>query len=188
MSKPAEQLIRRHRLTVADYHRMGEAGILTEDQRVELIEGEIVDMSPMGSRHAGIVKLLNRILAQAVGDLAIVSIQDPVRLSDFSEPEPDIALLRPRPDFYVKSHPGPRDVLLLIEVADASVRYDRDVKLPLYARHGIAEVWLVDLEGGKITLHTQPEGERYLQSGTPADMTRVAIAELGVNLDLSGLL
>jgi Uma2 family endonuclease len=125
---------------------MAEAGIFTEDDRVELIEGEVVAMSPIGPRHAACVRKLARLIRDRVSSTAaIVDVQDPIRLSEHSEPLPDISILRPRDDFYADGHPGPEDVLVLLEVADASVMYDRNTKLPLYARAGIAEVWLVDL-------------------------------------------
>jgi Uma2 family endonuclease len=141
------QLARRL-FTVAEYHKMAEAGILSEDDRVELLEGEIVAMSPIGSRHAGLVNRLNRLFSQRAGDQVVVSVQNPVRLGGYSEPQPDLALLRPRADFYTSSHPGPEDVLLAVEVAETSAAVDREVKVPLYARFGVPEVWLVDLAGG----------------------------------------
>jgi Uma2 family endonuclease len=150
-----------YRFTVEDYHRMGEAGILGTDDRVELIEGQIVEMPPIGSPHGGTVNALIHLFSKTVGDRAIVAAQNPVRLSDISEPEPDFMLLRPRPDFYRGSHPTPADVLLLIEVADTSVEFDRSVKLPLYARTGIPEYWLVDLERGVLDVHRSPAGDRY---------------------------
>ncbi len=127
MTGTTEEPIRRHRFNVADYHRMGEAGILNEDDRVELIDGEIIEMTPIGSPHGGRVKQLNYLLTRAVGEEAIIAAQDPVILGDRSEPEPDLALLRPRADFYKESHPQPDDVLLLIEVADTSLEKDCQV-------------------------------------------------------------
>ena len=154
------QLVRRF-FTVEQYYRMAEAGILSADDRVELIEGEIVEMTPIGSRHAACVKRLIRLLDRAVGDHAVVSAQDPVRLSERSEPQPDLALLRPRADFYAQAHPGPQDILLVVEVAETSASYDREVKLPLYARAGIPEVWLIDLEGRGIEIFRQPGSQGY---------------------------
>lgn len=134
----AVQLLKRL-FTVAEYHRMAEAGILGEDDRVELIEGEIVGMTPISSRHAGQVNRLVRLFTQRLGGRAILSVQNPIRLGEHSEPQPDVALLRPRPDFYATAHPGSEDVLLVIEVADlsacdaqagTSAAYDREVKPP----------------------------------------------------------
>ncbi|GIW50689.1 MAG: hypothetical protein KatS3mg081_0044 [Gemmatimonadales bacterium] len=151
----AVQLMKR-RFTVAEYHKMAEAGILGEDDRVELLEGELVAMAPIGSRHATCVRRLNYLLSRGVGERAIVDVQNPIRLSEYSEPQPDLALLKPRPDFYAAAHPGPEDVLLVVEVAETSADYDREVKIPLYARAGIPEVWLVDLAGAQIETFRQP--------------------------------
>src|ERR1700677_2166033 len=125
----------RHRLNVDDYHRMAEAGILGEDDRVELIDGELIDMAPIGQDHIATVNGLAHAVFLACGDQAIVSVQTPARRDGFSDPQPDVTLFRPRADNYrTGERPGPADVLLLVEVADSSLRYDRTVKLPLYAR------------------------------------------------------
>jgi len=188
VSSIARDLLRRHRLTATEYRRMGEVGILRADARVELIEGEIIDMTPTGSRHAGVVRHIARLFERAIGDSAVVSIQSPVSLSDRSEPEPDIALLSPRTDFYKSAHPRPADVLLIVEVADASLRYDRQVKVPLYARHGVTEVWIVDLERNVLTQYRDPEGERYRTATSLAELAAVELAALpGVRLDLRGV-
>ena len=149
------------RFTVAEYYAMAEAGILTEDDRVELIDGVIVEMSPVGSRHVGVVNGFNRALTEAVGRRAVVQVQSPIRLDDGTEPRPDLALLRDRPDFYSSSHAEPSDVLLLIEVADSSVNYDRNEKLPRYARAGIPEVWLTVLPEDVVEAHTEPTDNGY---------------------------
>jgi Uma2 family endonuclease len=162
----------RHRFTVEDYHRMAEAGILGEDDRVELIEGEIVEMPPLGSGHAGTVNRLTRLFGRSLGDRAVVAIQNAVRIGDLSEPQPDVALLRPRPDFYGDAHPQPEDVLLLVEVAETSVAFDRRVKASLYARSGIREYWIVDLSAGLVDIHTAPVGDVYqeLRSVGPGEL------------------
>ncbi|MFP5262933.1 MAG: Uma2 family endonuclease [Blastocatellia bacterium] len=147
--------------TVDEYHRMSEAGILSEADRVELIEGEIIKMSPIGRYHAACVKRLNSTLNRRVSDYAIVSVQDPVRLDEHSEPEPDIALLKPRDDFYAQGAPAVEDVLLIIEVADTSVEYDRDVKVPLYAKAGIAEAWLANIREDRIEAYSRPANGVY---------------------------
>lgn len=153
------QEVTRRRFTVQDYHRMAEAGILHEDDRIELIEGELVEMAAIGSRHFTCVNTLNHLLVREVSGEAIVSVQNPVRLDEHSEPEPDLAVIRPRD--YRESLPGPDDVLLLIEVSDTTLSYDRNVKLPLYARSGIPEVWILDLAGETVERHTGPSGEIY---------------------------
>ncbi len=149
------------RFTVDEYHRMGEAGIFHEDDRVELLDGEIVVMSPIGSRHAGCVKGLVSLLYQALGRSAILGVQDPVILEPYSEPEPDVAVLKPQADTYRRGHPAPSDVLLLIEVAETSIEYDRETKVPLYAQAGIPEVWLVNLPADNIEVYRKPRGDRY---------------------------
>lgn len=149
--------ITKHRLTVADFHKMGEAGIFGEDARVELIEGELFDMPPIGSGHAGVVMIFIYLLTHATGDLAIVGAQTPIVLGEESEPQPDIVLLKPRDDFYTRSHPTPEDVLLLIEVADSSIYYDRSVKIPLYARYRIPKVWLIDLPQKRLEVYRRPQ-------------------------------
>jgi Uma2 family endonuclease len=153
------QRVTRWRFTVHDYHRMGEAGILHEDDRVELIEGELVEMAAIGTRHFSCVNRLNRLLVMSVGDEAIVSVQNPVRLNEFTEPQPDLTVIRPR-DYRV-SLPEPEDVLLLMEVSDTTLAYDRGVKLPLYARAGIREVWIVNLPAETIERYTDPSGDGY---------------------------
>jgi Uma2 family endonuclease len=164
----------RHRFTADEYHQMAEAGVLRDDDRVELIEGEIVDMTPIGSRHGAVVDRLNRTLVRGCGDRAIVRIQGSIRLGLHSEPQPDVALLRPRPDFYETAVPGPESVLLLIEVADASLPYDRTVKLALYARAGIREVWLVDLVRNHVEVHLDAAQEGYRRCETHASGDRLA--------------
>ena len=158
----AVQLLRR-RFTVDEYQRMGQVGILGEDDRLELLEGEIVEMAPIGSRHQAAVDRLTRLFSDRVADAAMVRVQGPVDLGGDSEPQPDVILLRRRDDFYQFAHPGPDDVLLLVEVSDTSTEYDREVKLPLYARHGIAEVWLVGLGAEAIEVYRSPTDQGYQQ-------------------------
>ncbi|WP_200900372.1 Uma2 family endonuclease [Rubrobacter aplysinae] len=153
--------VRRHRFDTTEYHRMAEAGILSEEARVELVDGEVVEMSPIGSRHQAVVNRLNRLLMSfAVGDY-IVSPQGPVRLDEHNEPQPDLALLRFREDFYEREHPGPGDALLLVEVSESSLEYDRSVKLPLYAGAGVPEVWIVDLAANEVESHSAPQHGAY---------------------------
>jgi Uma2 family endonuclease len=187
---PASALGRAHPLSVGDYHRMGEVGILGPELRTELIDGEIIEMPPIGHLHAGTVKYLANRIKEAVGRGAVLSVQDPVWLDGYSEPLPDIALLRPRADDYRSAHPGPADVMLVIEVADSSLAYDRDVKLPRYARAGIPEVWLVDLAGRRLLIHRRPDAGRYAEAVPADDLAAVPIplgAEPPVSVDLTGL-
>ena len=156
-----------HRFTAKDFHRMVEAGILREDDRVELLHGEIVDMPPIGPGHAsGVKRLLNGFLPLQLEGKVILSVQDPIHLGEHSEPQPDLALLKPRPDFYAQGHPIPQDVMLAIEVMESSAGYDREVKVPLYARFGIPETWLVDVEQELIEVFREPGPEGYRQVHT----------------------
>ncbi|HEY4688929.1 MAG TPA: Uma2 family endonuclease [Anaerolineae bacterium] len=154
--------LQRRLLTVEDYHLLIRAGSLGEDDRLELIEGEIIEMSPISPEHAARVKRLNRLFAHLLGKRALISVQDPIQLHAHSEPQPDLALLRLRDDDYAESHPGPNDVLLVVEVAETSASYDRDVKMPLYARAGIPEAWLVSLADQWIEVHQEPSPAGYL--------------------------
>ena len=151
----------RRRFTVDDYHRMADAGILAEDDRVELVAGEIVQMSPIGDRHMSAVNRTNRVFSRIVGDRALVSVQNPVSLPPYDEPEPDIALLRPREDDYARGKPGAADILLVVEVADSSVTYDRQTKLRRYAAAGVPEAWLLDLPGDALEVHREPGPREY---------------------------
>lgn len=178
----------RRKLTVHEYHQMAEAGILGEEDRVELIEGDLIDMAPIGQGHAGVVNALAAAFFRACGDSAIVSVQNPVRLDPTSEPQPDVAILRLRADFYVTGDwPGPADVLLLAEVADSSLHYDKTVKLPIYARAGIAEVWIVDLQQRVVEAYRGPSEGSY---GEPAkhyageQLALVLAPEIVVRLNL----
>ncbi|MBX6772277.1 MAG: Uma2 family endonuclease [Chloroflexi bacterium] len=156
----------RRRFTIREFEQMVQAGIFTEDDRLELIAGEIVEMTPIGRRHAACVVRLTHLLMRSFGSDAQVSVQNPLQLDEENQPQPDLMLLVPRVDFYAAGHPRPADVLLLVEVAESSREVDRTVKLPLYARYAIAEVWLVDLEGGTLTVAREPgaEGYRFLRS------------------------
>lgn len=189
MNSVADQWPKSHRLTVDEYYRMAEAGLLAHDARVELIEGEVIDMAPIGSRHAGIVNRLNRLLDRAVGDRAVVAVQQPLRLDSRSEPQPDLCVLKPRPDFYGNSHPAPGDVLLLIEVSDATLAYDQGPKAALYARHGIPELWVVDAQGGQLICMRQPSAAGYSWSAVLGIQASVEVAALpDIRIELAAFL
>ena len=151
----------RHRWTVADLHRFIERGAFNPEDRLELIEGDLIDMAPIGSEHAGCVDQLNRLLNKQAPDDCWVRVQNPVTLTDVSEPQPDIVIARSHAEPYTERHPSADDVLLLIEVSDTTGDYDRDVKLPLYAASGIKEVWLIDLRRREIGVYRDPQGDRY---------------------------
>ncbi len=165
---------------------MAEAGILHEDDRVELIEGEIVHMTPIGRRHAACVAELTRLLVPAVGPRALLWPQNPITLPDETEPQPDIVLLRPRADRYLQNDAHPADVLLLVEVADTSQRYDRLVKLPLYGRAGVPEVWIVDLPAEVIEVHRHPTPTGYAQMeriGRGGAVAPAAFPDIALSVD-----
>ena len=181
--------ITRYRFTVDEYHRMGEAGIFTEDDRVELIDGEIVTMPPIGDFHAGEVNKMTWVFPRALGDLAIASVQNPIVLGPHWEPQPDFCLLRPRPDFYMSGKPRPEDVLLVIEVSDTTLAYDRDVKIPAYGRAGILEAWLVDLNARRILVFRDPSPDGYRSAQTLGPDDRLSLLAFpGVEIAVTDLL
>jgi len=152
-----------HRFTTAEYGQMISAGVLTKAHRVELLNGEIVDMAPIGPEHNSEVDFLLAYCAGLVPVEAQLRVQGSVLLDDHNQPEPDLALLHPRKDFYRLKLPGPKDIFLVIEVADSSLLLDRDVKVPLYAKAGIAEMWLVDMVSHEVVVHRQPRGGKYMK-------------------------
>lgn len=184
----SSQMPVRHRFSVTDFHRLGEAGIIGAEDRVELIDAELIAMAPMGSWHASIVALLHEQLLLGLAGQAIVSSQTPLVLGEYSEPKPDILVLRPRQDRYRDGLPRPEDVHLLIEVADTTARYDDEYKMPLYARHGVAEVWVVDRGVRELRVHRQPlETGRYGELRTVSD-GRLAPGDFAaVEVDVSAL-
>lgn len=162
--------LQRRTFTVAEFNQLGTTGVIGEDERVELIEGEIIAMAPIGPSHAGFVDLLNARFSAQIGSRAIVRVQSPLHLSSLSEPQPDLMLLRPRADFYTGSHPVPADVLLIVEVAESSLAYDREIKVPLYAAAGIPEVWVIDTATRTTHVFAGPSGgvfeqERVVERG-----------------------
>lgn len=159
-------MVERRRFSVEEYRRLAAAGILGEDERVELIEGELIEMAPIGSVHASFVGRFTRALEGLGRHAALLWVQNPIALPD-SEPQPDIAILRERADGYERSLPSASDVLLVIEIADASLDYDRDVKIPLYARHGIPEVWLMDVRSRRLEVHRDPGEHGYRMTVRP---------------------
>lgn len=148
-----------HRWSVEEYHQMAQAGLLDETDRVELIDGELIDMAPIGSKHAFRVDSIARALQRAAGTSFLVRVQNPILLGEHSELQPDIAVVKDRN--YAESHPEAEDVLLIVEVSDTTLAYDRDVKLSLYARHGIPEVWLLDVNAGELTVYREPAEGQY---------------------------
>jgi Uma2 family endonuclease len=151
----------KHRFTVKDYYRMAETGVLTPETRVELLDGEIIDMSPIGPFHGGVTNFLNQFFSVAAKGRWITAVQNPLRLNDHSEPQPDLMLLKPSPDFYRRQHPRPEDVFLLVEISDSTLEKDQEQKLPAYARAAIAEVWIIDLNDESIQVYREPHFAGY---------------------------
>lgn len=154
------QLARRP-ITVEEYYRMAEVGILTEKDHVELIHGEIIEMSPIGSKHAAVVNRITNVLKRLLGDRVIISCQNPIRINSLNHPEPDIVLLKPKEDYYSTGHPEGTDTLLVIEVSDTTYQYDKNIKLPIYASGLVPEFWLVNLEKNEIEIHHAPASDVY---------------------------
>lgn len=165
VAEPVKQIdtveLTRHRFTVEEFLRMAEVGLLTDDDRMELIQGEIVEMSPINVAHASTVSRLISVLSRMFGNHVILSVQNPLQLNDQTLPQPDVTLLRPRDDFYSREHPKPEDVLLLIEVSDTTVSYDHRVKSVLYGAAGIPEYWIVNLPARQIEVFRDPLNSGY---------------------------
>ncbi len=162
-----------HRFSVQDYHRMAETGVLRPDTRVELLDGKIIDMSPIGPFHGGVAKFLNKVFTSAARGRWVASVQDPLSLGEHSEPQPDIMLLKPAKDFYRRRHPQPADVFLLVEISDSTLETDQADKLPAYGRAGIPEVWIVNLNELTVEVYREPQFNGYgsktiLQTGDQA--------------------
>lgn len=176
----------KYRLTVEQYYKMAEVGILGIEQRTELIEGEIIEMSPIGAKHAGTINRLSRVLSPRISAQSIISIQNSIRLNDKSEPQPDLAILHLRDDCYTESIPTPDDVFLLIEVSDSTLKYDRDIKIPLYAKAGIPEVWIANIEEQVFEVYKSLNQNSYEQvqnyeKGEVTSMSMLADIEIAIN-------
>lgn len=156
-----EAQLERYPITTDLYHQMIEKGILTEDDKIELLEGDLIKMSAVGPRHAACVERLSDYLRDELGKAVSLRHQNPVELSNYSEPEPDIAIIKRRKDYYIQAHPQPHDVLLLVEVADSTLKKDRGIKLAAYAKAGIIEYWIVNLADDLIEVYTNPSGNTY---------------------------
>ncbi len=177
---------KKYGFTIEQYYRIGEVGIFPPDVRVELVDGLVRRMPPIHPPHASTVNLLNAILAVRLESIAHLRVQGPIRLDDYNEPQPDVTVLRFRDDYYRSQHPTPADVLLTIEVADTSLRYDRDEKMPQYGRYGIPEAWLVDVQAQTITVFTQPHAGGYREQHVLSrgqEIVSVSVEGLRVGVD-----
>ena len=178
--------IKRRRFTVAELLRLAEIGFLGDDERVELIRGEIVEMSPISEGHASSVMRLTSLLSREFGQRALLNVQNPVQLDNDTLPQPNLALLRPRDDFYSHQHPGPEDILLLIEVSDTTLPYDRRVKAELYSAAGVLEYWIINLPKRVIEVYRepQPQGYRTMTRYAPGEtLSPLALGDVVLNVD-----
>jgi Uma2 family endonuclease len=174
------------KFTVDEYHNFIELGVFKPEERIELWEGEFVEMSPIGKRHAGCIDAVAEMLKDFLNKQVIVRTQNPIVLNDFSEPQPDVCLLKRRADFYRSVNATAADVLLAMEVSDTTIKYDREIKFPRYAENGIAEAWLIDLENDRVEIHTQPTVNGYklvkiLHRGDIAESTIFEEIKIAVN-------
>ena len=189
MSVSSENFYKKHLTNVVEWQKMGAASIFSAESRLELINGEIIEMSPIGSHHAGYLKRLNRFFSRQIQDSELIAIQDPLRLNDLSEPQPDFMLLRSRSDLYYESHPTADDVLLLIEVAESSLQFDQNQKLRLYALHNIPEYWVLNANNACIEIYRQPVNGAYAKKTTLRAGDKITLSQLDhINIELADIL
>lgn len=171
-------------INVEEYHLMADAGILKPTDRVELINGEIIKMSPIGSKHAAVVDKINKYLNRMLDDQAIIRVQNPIITDEYGEPEPDISVLKPREDFYAEAHPTATDIFAIIEVGQSSSEFDKQIKGPMYSRSGVREYWLVDLDHDTLEVKTNPEGDIYKNSAiyTKGDVLRLEAFDVEIHV------
>ncbi len=175
MSTSFELGYKKHLTHIDEWRKMADAGVFSSDSRIELINGEILEMSPIGSQHSGCINRLNHLLSRTISDQAIISIQNPLDLGDFSQPQPDLMLLKPSADYYASQHPKADDVLLLIEVADSSLPFDQNQKLQLYALHGVSEYWLINLTKPCLEIYRKPGDGVYQEKMTLFSSDRISL-------------
>ncbi len=180
---------RKHLINIAEWRKLGDANIFRPDSRLELLGGEIFELALIGPNHASRVKRLIKLFSSLIADRAIVAVQDPVQLGEFSEPQPDLMLLRPAVDFYERKHPAPADVFLLVEVADNSIEFDRNQKLALYAAHGIPEYWLLNLNNQCLEVYRDPHGQSYANKSVLLRGGSVSLLQLtDITIELNDIL
>ncbi len=185
----ATATVRKHLTDITEWQKLGEANIFPPSSRLELIEGEILEMAPIGCNHSGHVIRLTHFLSALVFDKAMLSVQNPLQLGDLSEPEPDFMLLKPNDDFYCSRHPNADDVLLLIEVADSSLSFDQNQKLRLYASHNIPEYWLMNLNDSCLEVYRQPHGDCYGEKTTLRVGDTVTLSQLNqITINIADIL
>lgn len=182
-----ETTIARKKFTTEEYHMLGDAGVIKPDERVELINGEIIEMSPVNAPHIACVNRLNMLFASKLSGQAIVSIQNPVVLDNYNEPQPDLVLFRHQDDFYAENKATSKDVILVIEVADTTLGYDRNVKSDLYAEAGISEFWIVNIQKNEIEKYTQPEDGRFQRLVTMKKEDTIHVEALDFSVVVSNI-
>lgn len=175
-------------MTVEEYHKMAEAGILKEEDRVELLEGKIITMSPIGSRHAACVEKIDELLKRSLSGKAMVRTQNPVLIGNFSEPKPDVAGVKKKDNYYADQHPVADEIFLIIEVADSSLEKDRQAKLPIYAGAGIPVYWIVNLEKKELEVYQSPMGNQYFSRQTFSADEQASLPEFGFQCPVRSLL
>ncbi len=179
----------KHLTNIHEWHRMGEAGVFSENNHIELIDGEILEMAPIGFNHAGHLNRLTSVFSFLLADNAVLSVQNPLQLSHFSEPQPDFMLLKPEANFYSSRHPNADDVLLLIEVSDSTLAFDQNQKLQLYARHNIPEYWILNLIDNCLEVYRQPHSESYEQKTTLRTGDNLTLSQLNdISISVSAIL
>ncbi len=178
MPVSSDNFYKKHITNVAEWQKMGEAGIFPPGSHLELINGEIIEMAPIGSHHASHLKRLINLFSGLIQKSAIIAVQDPLVLGDLSEPEPDFMLLHPNSDFYYESHPKANDVFLLIEIADSSLKFDQSTKLRLYALHNIPEYWLLNVNDACLEVYRQPQKDYYAEKTTLRIGDKITLSEL----------
>lgn len=189
MSVSTENFYKKHLTNLAEWKKLGEANIFPPGSRLELINGEIIEMAPIGSHHASHLKRLINLFSTKIQDSAIVAAQDPLQLGDLSEPEPDFMLLRPSSDFYYQNHPTSNDVFLLIEIADSSLRFDQTQKLRLYALHNIAEYWLLNIKDVSLEVYRQPHDGAYAEKTTLHAGDKITLSQLkDISINIADIL
>lgn len=175
-------------LTVAEYHRLAAAGILSWEDRVELLNGKVIPMSPIGSAHAACVEKISELLRLVLGEKAMVRAQNPVTLGNYSEPEPDLAIVARKDNFYADRHPAPHEIFLIIEVADSTLQKDRLEKLPLYAAAGIPEYWIANLEKQELEVYRLPDSDQFLSKTILRRGEEVSFNRFGASFQVNDLL
>lgn len=189
MSVSTDNFYKKHLTNLDEWRRLGEANIFPPGSRVELINGEIIDMAPIGSHHASHLKRINQLFSGLIKNSEIIAIQDPVQLGDLSEPEPDFMLLHPSPDFYYENHPTASDVFLLIEIADKSLKFDQNEKLRLYALHNIPEYWLLDVNTATLEVYRQPNDGIYAEKTTLRTGDKITLSQLkNISIEIADIL